>query len=504
MKKLVIFYLLFCVPYLYPAEDCNMADCSCESACSCSDQCLCKNPTPNLKNCLALLDERSSPFDHAIVSVYAVDTLTGQVVLDKNSTLSMTPASCMKIVSTGAALHILGPEYRFDTALEHTGLIDKKGVLNGHLYIRGGGDPCLGSDRIAGNPSWNEQIKAWADAIEKQGIRVIKGKVIGDASRWETAQAVPSWSWEDLGNYYGAGASALSFHENYYTLSLQPGTQVGTQTTLLSLDPPLPQLTVMNEVETGPKDSGDRACIYGSEFSPLQFVRGTIPAEVPSFSIKGIIPNPAEYTASALQQELLRRGIQVKQEALKETKPRKAFHTTHSPSVADIVYWTNQNSVNLYAEHLLKKMGEIVYHEGSTAAGTAATTHFWQSQGIDLEGFQMIDGSGLSRKNLITTKQLVEVLLKMKASPYFDTFLNALPLKNDFLRVKSGTMSLIKGYVGYSDRIAFAILINQCPATQASRERIETFLQALTHDRHDQKWDPARGHGEPPSLSYPR
>lgn len=495
MKKILLCYLLLCMPHIPPLlcettssedcndKDCNEVNCSCNDSCHCSDQCLCKNSPSfsHLKNCLSIFEENGAALDHAILSIYAVDTDTGQVLLNKNSSLSMTPASCMKIVSTGAALHILGPDYRFDTDLEYTGQIEEEGILNGHLYIRGGGDPCLGSDRITGNLSWSEQINAWADAVEKQGIRAIQGKVIGDASRWETAQAVPSWSWEDLGNYYGAGASALSFHENYYTLSLQPGVRVGTPAALLSLDPPLPQLALINEVQTGPKNSGDRACIFGSEFSTLQFIRGTIPAGVPSFTIKGMIPNPAEYTANALTQELFLRGISVEQKALEEKKLRTSFHTTHSPSLSEIVYLTNQHSINLYAEHLLKKIGEFVSCEGSTTAGTTAITNFWQSQGIDLNGFQMVDGSGLSRKNLITTQQLVEILLKMKASPYFDCFLDSLPQKNNSLRVKSGTMSLIKGYVGYANNIAFALLINQCPFSPIVTEKVESFLQILSN-----------------------
>ena len=131
--------------------------------------------------------------------------------------------------------------------------------------ILGGGDPCLGSDRIAGSFSWEKQIETWAEAIEKVGIEKIEGRAVGDATRWEKALAVPSWTWEDLGNYYGAGASALSFHDNLYNLFFKPGLHVGDSTVILRTDPPLLKLTLQNEVATGPEGSGNRASIYGFE-----------------------------------------------------------------------------------------------------------------------------------------------------------------------------------------------------------------------------------------------
>ena len=161
---------------------------------------------------------------HASVGVYAIQMKTGEVLLDHDSDKSLTPGSCMKLVTTGAALHLLGPLNKFETHLEYDGFLDKEGVLHGNLYIRGGGDPSLGSDRISS--SLTKQIASWVRAIELTGIRSIEGEIFGDATRWEKAMSVPSWAWEDLGNYYGSGASALSFHENTYSLFFQPGKEV--------------------------------------------------------------------------------------------------------------------------------------------------------------------------------------------------------------------------------------------------------------------------------------
>lgn len=414
--------------------------------------------------------------DHAIVGIYAVQSDTGEVIIDKNSDLSLMPASCMKIVTTSAALHLLGEEYRFETRLEYDGFIDRAGTLHGNISIRGGGDPCLGSERAL---TWKQLIAEWADAIQKLGIRKIEGFVIGDATKWEKALAVPSWNWEDIGNYYGAGACALSFHDNCYSLVFKPG-NVGESASIIRTDPPLP-LTFQNEVKTGPPGSGDRACIYGSEFSEVQCIRGTIPADVNEFAIKGAIPDPAVYCANLLAKQLQERGIVIEQKNLTPHSRITLLHTTYSPTVGEMVYWINQKSINLYAEHLLKKMGEVVYQEGSTAAGVRAVTDFWKSQGVDLAGFHMADGSGLSRKNLITTKQLVAILQKMKKTPFFPLFLESLPQRKGSIRAKNGNMSLVKGYAGYTEsNIAFAILINQCPDSQLMNEKINAFLTSIS------------------------
>ncbi len=402
-----------------------------------------------------------TPFDHATNSSYAVNSKTKEIILNDHSDSPQVPASCMKIVTTAAALQLLGPEMRFQTDLEYDGAIDRKGTLHGNLYIHGGGDPCLGSNKIPSVLNWEDQIQLWVSAVQKLGIKKIAGKVIGDATLWESALAVPSWNFEDLGNYYGAGASALSFHENYYTLTFKPGAALGSATGILRQDPPLPMIILFNEVTTGPLNSGDCACIYGSEFSLTQRIRGTIPIGVETFSIKGAIPDPAMSCSYLLSQALASSKIKVDQKDLIQSKERIVIHTTYSPPLKEIVYWTNQKSINLYAEHLLKKIGETVLNEGSTTAGVKAVTAFWHSQGIDLHGFNMADGSGLSRKNGITAKQLVAILLKMKESPHFPLFLNSLPETLPHCKAKSGSMSLIRGYAGFIDEIAFAILVNQ-------------------------------------------
>ncbi|HEX2580267.1 MAG TPA: D-alanyl-D-alanine carboxypeptidase/D-alanyl-D-alanine-endopeptidase [Rhabdochlamydiaceae bacterium] len=419
-----------------------------------------------------MIDDPS--WNKALVSAYAINTKTGEVIVDQQSDKSMVPASCVKAITTAVALQILGPEMRFQTDLEYDGVIEG-GTLHGNLYIRGGGDPCLGSERVA--LAWDKQIETWIEAIQKLGVKKIQGEVIGDASRWEKALAPASWQWGDLGNYYGAGACALSFHENSYTLTFKPGKE-GEPATIVRQEPEIPGLVIHNEVTTGPVGSGDQAWIYGSEYSMVQHVRGTVPAGIETFSIRGSIPDPAKVCGCLLEKALEKRGIEVVRQK-REGGKRTVFHTTQSPTMKEIVYWTNQKSINLYAEHLLKKMGEVVFKEGSTKAGIRAVKEFLQSKKIDLEGFQLDDGSGLSRRNLVTAKQFVALLSQIKTTEVFPIFMQSLVQVADHVKAKDGWMTLIRGYVGYADEVVFAMIVNQCLDPQLPK-KMKALVSELT------------------------
>jgi D-alanyl-D-alanine carboxypeptidase/D-alanyl-D-alanine-endopeptidase (penicillin-binding protein 4) len=410
-----------------------------------------------------------TPLDNATVSMYAVHMPSGEVLLDENSQKSVTPASCLKLLTTAAALHLLGPDYQFRTKLAYDGVLEE-GVLKGNLYIIGGGDPCLGSDRSSSSLSYQKQIAAWILALEKMGISKIEGEILADVSSWERMQAVSSWSFEDLGNYYGAGASALSFHENAYSLVFSPGKAVGEDASILRIEPKFSHLRLHNEVKTGKPLSGDRACIYGSEFFLEQYVRGTIPLGESEFTIEGSLPNPSLACIELLENGLKEKGIVIQKDK-KPSGERKIFYETLSPKLSEIVYHTNQKSINLYAEHLLKAMGKNICLEGSTEAGILAIKHFLEQKKIDIAGTVLADGSGLSRKNLVTSQFLVSVLLDMKKSPLFPLFLESLPEIRKGIRAKDGSMSLVRGY---------AIVINGCSDSKLIKEKINDFFSVIS------------------------
>lgn len=447
---------------------------------------------------------------HAQWAFVLMDLESGRPLMNHNGDASLLPASTMKTVTSGAALGILGSNYTFKTYLEIDGNVDAEGSLNGNVYIRGGGDPTLGSDRFKWGTDMEGVLAIWVEALKKKGIKSIEGSVIGDASIFEDAMLPVTWVWSDIGNYYGAGACGLAFNENLYYLYFKPHATVGESAELLRVEPEMPDIEFINEMKTGARGSGDQGYIYGAPYTYLRYLRGTVPQGKTEFSIKGSIPDPAHYAATRLHESLKAGGIALsgKPETLRRLRAagqapkatRSIVHTHKSPPLKDIIYWLNKKSINLYAEHLVKIIGHVKSKNGSTDAGTQAIRDYWAAKGIDVDGLHMKDGSGLSRYNGITAMQMTGMLLKDSQSNAFEDFYNSLPVAGNpedpgslrnlckgtaaakNLRAKSGYISRVRGYTGYVDtksgkRLAFAMLANNY--TCSNRKMRDMFEQLM-------------------------
>lgn len=400
-----------------------------------------------------------------------------------NSATGLVPASVMKVVTTGTALSILGPGYRFTTLLQHDG--SKEGsLLKGNIFIRGNGDPSLGSE--AYGSSIDKVIDNWANAIATMGVDSIAGCIIGDAEAFERDMTPGGWAWEDVQSDYGAGPSGLSIHENQFNISL---TGAGGRVSM-SYSPKIPGMKMYNQCVNNPAIGKSYAYVTGG---PYQFER-CVQGEVNGYlDARGSIPDPALLCAQLLKQNLEARGIHIRDSAttvrlirlngmkLESEGGRKVISSTSSSSLADLVYHTNQISQNFYAETILRAIGHREKGYGSTFGGVGAIYNFWKNHGVDLQGMYMVDGSGLSRHNSITTHQLVSMLRVLaKDSMVFPSFYRSLPIAGESgtirkladstaaegnLRAKSGTMSRVRAYAGYVDtksgnRLAFAMIAN--------------------------------------------
>ena len=154
-----------------------------------------------------------SIFGGASITLTVAELATGEVLCSIDPNRTLTPASVQKLVSTSAALEILGPDYRFHTVIGYKGQLNRRGnVLTGDIIIKGGGDPALGSDRFAEH--YGNIIETIATAIENSGINRINGRIIADETIYDLSPASTRWSWGDLGNYYGAGPYGLSVFDN--------------------------------------------------------------------------------------------------------------------------------------------------------------------------------------------------------------------------------------------------------------------------------------------------
>lgn len=429
---------------------------------------------------------------NASVSFYAYDLDSNKIVSGISSSRSLVPASTMKLVTTATALEMMGSGKRFTTSIKYSGEIDTNCVLNGNIFIVGGGDPCLGSDRYRRH--YGNFLNKWAIAIQKLGIDSINGRVIADASIFNEQMIPATWIWGDLGNYYGAGPCGLSIYENVCQISLKSGKK-GDSTEITCVNPYIPSLSFDNYVKSMITRK-DESYIYGAPYQENRIIKGGIPINKDEFEVRGSIPDPAYLAAFELDMELRSLGVKLANtsstlrrirqfEGHKLQEDKKTIYTTRSPTLASIIESTNMYSINLYAEHLMSQIGVFKYRHGDTGSGSHATQLFWKSKGFDVDGLYVNDGSGLSRFNAITAKQMVEILKVMYASKNYKIFLRSLPVAGKSgtlrnvgkgtaasgrVRAKSGYMTRVRSYAGYvttknKRNIAFALIVNNYNCT---------------------------------------
>ena len=416
--------------------------------------------------------ENQQNLKNGIAAFTVLDNKTGQVVYDKNGHIGLPTASTMKVITAITALDLLGPDFTFQTKLYYTGVIDSLGTLQGNIIIQGGGDPTLASDRFEKN-SEATLLQSWLLAIQSAGIKHVQGKIIGD-DRYLNGYDVPgTWMWQDMGNYYGAGVSGLNWRENKTGLIFS-ATGVNQPTRLTKTTTDISYLNVVNEVKTGASGSGDNVYGYAAPYSHTIYLRGTYGADLKK-TIEISIPDPAFDAAYHLQQQLISNGIPVDLQATtgkllannNEPFPTEniELHVHHSPKLAEIIYWFNQKSINLYGEALLKVIGERSPIMSNRNNPTQLVEKYWQQKlGIGPGELTLKDGSGLSPQNRVTTSAMTKIMRYAKQRNWYEVFEKSLATPNN-IKMKSGTIGGVLGYTGYHTSVAnddyvFALLIN--------------------------------------------
>ncbi len=447
--------------------------------------------TPELKN--------------ASIGISVMEAGSGNIILETTPQLSLVPASLLKIITSAAALEILGPQYHFETRIDYSGEINAEtGTLNGDLVIVGGGDPALGSMYFKDHYLKNHFLSQWVKAIQGKGIKKINGNIIADASIYEQQMIPNTWVWEDLGNYYGAGACGLSVYDNMYEITLQSG-PAGSDCPLIRIAPEVSGLEIENTVKSSTVNR-DQAYVFGSPFDNKRIIKGTIPENQKNFVIKASLPDPPSLLANQLKQKLEENKIQtggIVKTSYSSCKTGKIICNTVSPPLKDIINVLNHESVNLFAEHLCKHLAYVETGKGSTKDGLEIIRKFWAQKGIDTEGMYLADGSGLSRFNAITARQLTEILDYINQSPNSEIFKQSLPtaggngtlyvfdkekFPNGVLRAKSGSMTRVRGYAGFLEttsekKLIFTVILNNFSCTQSEViKKIEEFLFEISND----------------------
>ncbi|WP_321372892.1 D-alanyl-D-alanine carboxypeptidase/D-alanyl-D-alanine-endopeptidase [uncultured Draconibacterium sp.] len=415
-------------------------------------------------------------YKNASVGMKVIDLNSGENVFSLNSEKLLVPASTMKMITSGTALEILGADYRFKTQISYNGKIDKNGVLNGDLVLTAGADPALGSEYFQDH--YFEFLNNWAKQVKASGINKVSGDLILDAGIYDSERIPDSWVWGDIGNYYGAGPSAFTVFDNMYRITFSSPKKVGRQTKVIQTYPKIEGLEIENEVLSADNNS-DNAYIFGGPFDKRRVIRGTIPRNRKSFTIKASVPNPEEILAQAFLQQLMGEGVFVEGDTRYEKNAgdnTKLIYTQESPTLAEIAEVLNHESVNLFAEHFLKQIAVEKNGLGNRNDAIDLEKEYWMNRGLDMKNIFIEDGSGLSHFNAVSPEFFTQFLTVMATN---EAFVESLPVagKGTFkrfdtkqlpgktLQAKSGSMTRVRCYSGYlttdkGNKLVFSFMFN--------------------------------------------
>src|SRR6187401_2234058 len=378
--------------------------------------------------------EKDSQLKHAVSSLYVIDANTGQVVFDKNSQVGLAPASTQKIITSVTAFELLGKDYKYKTEFGFY----RNDIPVGPITVKSSGDPSFGSWRYTStNP---DTILSILIQKAKDYGRPYSGMFQIDNFNFETQTTPNGWIVEDIGNYYGAGAASFNWKENQFDLYLKSSSKIGDSVSILSVNRnKTTTLPFVSELTSAEKGSGDNANIYLPVGNDIYMVRGTIAVNENDFKISGAIYDAPSYFSFEI-------GSGYSVSRIKD--PVDIFYTYYSPKLDSIIYWFNKKSINLYGEALIKTFAYEKNGFGSTDSGVAIVKRFWKEKGMDENELNIVDGSGLSPLNRVTTHAQVEILKYATTKSWFSYFKTALPEYNG-MTMKSGTIRGVKGFCGY-------------------------------------------------------
>ncbi len=331
-----------------------------------------------------------------------IETFDGDVLYEREPDVPMIPASNMKLVTSACSLTTLGQDYQFVTDVgADADLVD--GVLHGNLYVRGSGDPSLVT----------EELWTMCDAIRARGIARVEGDIVLDATRFDTVlTATPAA--DDGDRAYDARTSALSLNFNTVAVHVYPGEENGDDA-VVTLSPETGFIELGNHAGTGSSRRGSTIEVRRSfqEGRNVVTVTGKVPEGAPGRTYYRNLDDPLGCFGAATRDLLSRAGVDVTGRSRAGRYPDDAWlvHRHMSKPLSLIVRDLGKYSNNFAAEQLLKAMSADRYGApGTTAGGTAILSEYLESLGIDRGAFRIVDGSGLSREDRLTTRTLIRVL----------------------------------------------------------------------------------------------
>ena len=414
----------------------------------------------------------------------------GVVLYSYHAEETLIPASNVKLATTAAALHYLGPQYEFRTVLAAGGPIDADGVLRGDLVVIGGGDPSISGRFFGGDAT--AVFSRWAEQLYGRGLREVTGDLLGDDRFFDRQYRHPSWPRGQEAYWYQAPIGALSLNDNCVEFTLTP-TSPG-KPAQLRLNPPTDYLLFRNRSLTRRGRGTPKVLFRRALGSREVLIEGSIPHRLEAVTNYVTVDDPGGYFLTVLAQVLRRRGIRLKGRVRlvepEETLPPLSTLLEHRSGLLAAIQVANKRSQNFYAEQILKTLGREVSGEGSFARGVEVVTSFLRRAGLDPRGLRLVDGSGLARENRLSARFLTDLLVLVARSPDGDAYLGSLakaglegslrsrlrePDYRGRVLGKTGTLAGVRALSGYvrtrrGELLAFSFLMNG-PAAGTLRAR---------------------------------
>ncbi|MDQ0650563.1 D-alanyl-D-alanine carboxypeptidase/D-alanyl-D-alanine endopeptidase [Pseudomonas cedrina] len=369
----------------------------------------------------------------ATVSLTVRDARTGNTLYQHNPRTRLVPASNLKLLTTAAAMDVLGPQYRFSTQLLTNGTQQGE-RLSGNLYLRGLGDPTM---QFA-------DYQALAAQLASQGVRQVQGDLVFDDTWFDAERLGVDWAQDDESTYYGAQISALTVSPN---TDFDAGTLIVTarapgglgQPVSVQVVPPTDYMQINNRAVSGPGNTYGITRQHGTNL--LQLTGALAPGTQRREWVS--VWEPTQLVANLFEQALAQQGIKVLgRRVIGGTSPTNAtlLAEHQSAPLQELITPLLKLSNNNMSEALLKAMGRKTANAGTAQAGVAAVAAFMKRQGLDPATLSQVDGSGLSRRNLVSSQHLSDLLLATARQPWFDAWYNALPIAGNTDRMTGGSL----------------------------------------------------------------
>ncbi|HEV8657477.1 MAG TPA: D-alanyl-D-alanine carboxypeptidase/D-alanyl-D-alanine-endopeptidase [Thermoanaerobaculia bacterium] len=373
----------------------------------------------------SLINGPTSRASEASIQVVEIDS--GRVVAERNPHLPLSPASNMKLFTTGAAVDLLKPTFEITTTVYVRGSVDPSGTLDGDVKMVGRGDPTIGGRFHDGQAT--AVIQEWATDLQRAGIKTVRGNLVFEYGYFDTEYIHPTWPVDQLVNWYEAPISAFSMQEGCVQVRVLPSRP--GRTCVVQLEPPTEFLDVENKCVTG----RGLPFITRPRNTNTIIVRGGVPSRSGPTEVFVSVEDPIHYFATVTAETFLRSRLKIEGHiVITPRDPRGDWRAVsqHTTPLNVIVYVVNKKSQNHYAEQLVKIIGAETRKNGSWDTGTTAISEWLTRKlGVPADEFHQADGSGMSRDNRASASAFIHVLTYMWKSPWREDFVSSLPYSGD-------------------------------------------------------------------------